>query len=403
MEPRAEQQVVEPFGLGHDWFAPPRTTSATAEETGAAFRPSLIEYAMQQVDDAVAIATASDDWQDCKLVYVNSPFLRLTALAADTALEKPLRAVASSKTTSALLAHLNAALRETGPLSGEIADFGPDGKRRNIDWRITQIRDSDGSITHAIAVYRNISSQRQCEEALLHAERLASLGTLTAGVAHEVNNPLGAALLAADTALAAQELPDDKELLSLSLENVVASLERCRQIVRTLLRFARGEPNEKVSCDFNQLVRRSRDLARACADQQETHVDLYLDEHLPLVRVSPLEIEMVVVNLLHNAIQAGRHGIRIQVRTRRIGDRVRLAVEDNGQGMTDDEQQHAFEPLFSMRRRSGGTGLGLHIASRMVRENDGTISLQSHLGKGTVVTVELPVPDTGAPEPGGPT
>ena len=120
-------------------------------------------------------------------------------------------------------------------------------------------------------------------------------------------------------------------------------------------------------------------------------MELDLAEGLPPICATPLEIEIAIVNLLFNAIQAGRHGARVLVRSRPNGDHVRLSVEDDGLGMTEHERQHAFEPLFSMRRGDGGTGLGLYVVSRMVSAQGGTIDLQSQRGKGTVVTLELPV------------
>jgi signal transduction histidine kinase len=354
-------------------------------------QPSLLECAMQQVVDGVAVAKSGDAGGLPMLVYYNRSFSLMADFPSHAIPENPRTLLAASRANSPLLSCLADALTDHALLAGEITLGDAAGKRRQIDWRATQLRDSAGSITHTIAVYRDITIQRQSEESLSRLERLASLGAMTAAIVHEVNNPLGAATLAADTALAAADSPHQENILSVSLSTVVQSLDRCGQIVKTLLRFVRDEPNDKIPSDLKRIVTRSRDLVRNCAERQGACVELDLAEDLPPICATPLEIEIAIVNLLLNAIQAGRPGVRVLIRTRPSGDRVRLSVEDDGLGMTEHERQHAFEPLFSMRRGDGGTGLGLYVVSRMVSAQGGTIMLQSRRGKGTVVTIELPV------------
>jgi signal transduction histidine kinase len=347
---------------------------------------------MQQVVDGVAIAKSGDAGGLPMLVYYNRSFSLMADFPSHSMPEHPRTLLAASSTNSPLLSCLADALTDRSLISGEIAlGDAAEGKRRHIDWRATQLRSAVGSITHAIGVYRDITIQRQREESLSRMERLASLGAMTAAIAHEVNNPLGAAALAADTALAAANSPHQENILSVSLSTVVQSLDRCGQIVKTLLRFVRDEPNGKIPSDLKRIVTRSRDLVRNCAERQGACVELDLAEDLPPICATPLEIEIAIVNLLLNAIQAARQGVRVLLRTRTNGDHVRLSVEDDGPGMTEDERQHAFEPLFSMRRGDGGTGLGLYVVSRIVSAQGGTIKLQSRRGKGTVVTIELPV------------
>jgi signal transduction histidine kinase len=226
-------------------------------------------------------------------------------------------------------------------------------------------------------------------EALRRSERLAGIGLLTAGIAHEINNPIGAARLAAETALAVKDLPGAGEQLTACLENVVASMDRCGRIVRTLLRFCRDEPPEKTPCSLNDIAKRAADAARSYAERRKLAIRLECDRDVPPAPMNPLEIELILVNLLRNALAAGGSGA-VLLRTGRIDGAVRASVCDNGRGMSREQLNHACDPLYTTRAASGGCGLGLSIARRIVQRHQGRMTLSSREGQGTLVTVDLP-------------
>jgi two-component system, NtrC family, sensor kinase len=227
------------------------------------------------------------------------------------------------------------------------------------------------------------------DEAIQRSERLAGIGMLTAGIAHEINNPIGSARLAAETALAVKDLPGAKEQLTACLKNVVASMDRCGRIVRTLLRFCRDEPPEKVSCNLNDIAKRAAKATRFYAEQQKLAIRLECDPEVPPALANPLEIELVLENLLRNALAAGGRG-GVLLRTGRTDGAVRASVCDNGRGMSRRQLEHAFDPLYTTRVASGGCGLGLSIARRIIQRHQGRITLSSREGKGTLVTIDLP-------------
>ena len=201
--------------------------------TDAVSQRSLLESAMQQVGDGVAVAKCGDGGSLPTLVYFNRSFSFMVDFPSDAMPENPLTLLAASNANSPLLSCLADALTDRSLLSGEIVlGDAAEGKRRHIDWRATQLRNAVGSITHAIGVYRDITIQRQREESLLRMERLASLGAMTAAIAHEVNNPLGAATIAADTALATADCPQQGSILSAELGDrgpIARSLRTNRQ------------------------------------------------------------------------------------------------------------------------------------------------------------------------------
>ena len=136
-------------------------------------------------------------------------------------------------------------------------------------------------------------------------ERLAGIGLLAAGIAHEINNPAGAALLAAETALAIMDSPDSGPQVAACLRNIVTSMDRCGRIVRTLLRYSREQPAERQACSINDVAKQALELARPYAEQHGAELRLELDSEAPLAPMNPLEIELVLVNLVRNAVEAG--------------------------------------------------------------------------------------------------
>jgi two-component system, NtrC family, sensor kinase len=241
----------------------------------------------------------------------------------------------------------------------------------------------------------DVVAQSGFKPSMRHNERLASIGLLAAGIAHEINNPVGSALLAAETALAIKDSPGTGAHLTACLQNIIASMDRCGRIVRTLMRYSRDEPLERQACNINDVAEQALDLVRPYAECHKTELVLELDRSMPLAPMNPLEIELVLVNLLRNAVEAGNDGVVVSIRTRRTPDGVRVAVSDIGRGMNEEQLAHVFDPLYTTRRQVGGSGLGMSIAYGIIQEHSGHMEVQSQLGKGTTVTIDLPL----APSP----
>jgi two-component system, NtrC family, sensor kinase len=236
----------------------------------------------------------------------------------------------------------------------------------------------------------HIGKQPDLEEACRRNERLAGIGLLAAGIAHEINNPAGSALLAAETALALIDSPEAKPQVVACLKNIVTSMDRCGRIVRTLLRYSREESSEKQACNINDVAKQALELAEPYAELRGAKLQLELDPVAPLAPMNPLEIELVLVNLLRNAVEAGS-GVEVSIRTSTIEDAVRTVVADNGRGMDEKQLAHIFDPLYTTRRLQGGSGLGMGIAFGIVQEHEGHMTVQSMPGMGTTVTIDLPI------------
>ena len=290
----------------------------------------------------------------------------------------------------ALWAGLKRSHLDDGIYEDEILCLRENGSPTLLSLRSEPIRDESGRITHRIAIFHDDTEWAKIDASICRNERLAYVGLLAAGIAHEINNPVGSALLAAETALAIKDQPDAGDRVIACLQNIVTSMDRCGRIVRTLLRYTRHEPSEKQACSINDVVEQAMDLARPYGSSRGADLRLDLATAIPVVAVNPLEIELVLVNLIRNAIEAGSGSETVSVGTTQTEGGVRVAVRDNGRGMTEEQIVQVFDPLFTTRGHLGGSGLGMSIARDIVQEHGGRIEVRSGEGKGTTVIIDLP-------------
>lgn len=272
-----------------------------------------------------------------------------------------------------------------------------------INRDITERKRVEEELTHYRNRLEELVDQRTRElessrEQLRRAERLASLGTLSAGIAHEINNPVGMILMAAENAIAHKEHPDAEGLLCKCLDDIVASAERCGRITKSILQFAREQGTEKAPADLNMIIEHAVLLTRKYVKEHGGTIELRLAKRLPPVLMNRVEMEQSLVNLIRNAVDAGSRGVRIVIRTEEACSSVRMAVKDDGPGVAQDHLKHLFDPFFTTRREEGGTGLGLSIVHGIITGHGGTINVESQPGTGTVFMIELPRASRAEPE-----
>lgn len=224
---------------------------------------------------------------------------------------------------------------------------------------------------------------------LVHSEKLASLGQLAAGVAHELNNPLATVLLYADI-LFRESMHGDP--LRADLEMIVAETKRCKAIVGSLLDFARQNQVEAQPTDVNALigalveVERKRERASAIALLPD------LDPALPTIQADPAQLQEVLVNLISNGVEAMPDGGRLTLRTRRgPAGMVTIEIGDTGTGIPAEYLGKLFTPFFTTKPVGKGTGLGLAIAYGIVKMHRGQINVRSQVGQGTTFIIQLPI------------
>jgi signal transduction histidine kinase/uncharacterized protein YigA (DUF484 family) len=244
-----------------------------------------------------------------------------------------------------------------------------------------------------------IKAQRRAEGHLVRSARLAAVGEMAAGIAHELNNPLTA--VSGFVELLLDELPEESPYRS-ELELVLQEARRARGVVRRLLDFSRQSENRRSMTDINALCRDVLSLVAHQARTTQVEVICEYSQNLPSICVDANQIKQVLLNLLHNAIQAMPQGGRLTLKTahqvkNELYDSqagVSISVADTGEGIPAENLDRIFEPFFTTRPPGTGTGLGLSVSYGIVNDHGGVIEVESQLNKGSRLTVFLPLNDS---------
>ncbi len=226
------------------------------------------------------------------------------------------------------------------------------------------------------------------QEQLRHADRLATIGQLAAGVAHELNEPLGNILGFAQLAKKSPALSDQ---VVKDLQNIETASLNAREIIKKLMTFARQLPPRKAPVNLNDVVTEGIYFFEARCVKAGIQLVLRLADDMPRITADPGQINQVLVNLVVNAIQAMPQGGMLTVETRVRGDSVCLSVEDTGAGMTEELKDQIFLPFFTTKDINEGTGLGLAVVHGIVTSHGGRIAVETEIGVGTRFSIYLPL------------
>ena len=273
--------------------------------------------------------------------------------------------------------------------------FAPE--RREEDARLVRL-------ASAIAGQLGTLLQRKrAEDTLRHTQRMAEMGYLLAGVAHELNNPLS--VVVGQTALLRQALEENP--LAERTRKIADAAERCSRIVRNFLALARQRPTERARVRLNQVVREAVELVAYQLRVDSVEVEYAMTPDLPPLWADGQQLHQTVVNLITNARHAMRQAppprrLTLTTRHDREGQRLRLQVSDTGPGVPPEIEAKIFEPFFTTKPLGEGTGLGLSLCRSIVEEHGGRIWVESRPGQGATFVIELPVEaaPAAAPEPG---
>jgi len=339
-----------------------------------------------------------------RITYVNPAAESLLGASAATLLSRPAAHVLMIRGGESLLPTSSSL-----DAMGEVDLLLPDGRTVTVDARVSRMEDAEGGL---VAILTDRTELKRAEVSARRKERLASLGELSAGVAHEIRNPLAG--IGASAQLLSERLSADENHRRL-VELILDEVARLDRIVESMLQFARPPEPRLRRAPLDAVLDRALGLLAEDAETAGVRVETERSNPLPEIWIDPDQIEQVVLNLVRNALQAMEEsGGRLTLVLRRVSrpryvrmrsgrrredkgvpsgegplqDWVELEVTDTGHGIPPEELDRIFNPFYTTRKR--GTGLGLAISEAIVREHGGMITVQSRPGHGTTVLLDLP-------------
>ena len=263
-----------------------------------------------------------------------------------------------------------------------------------INANFMPLRNEDGEVSAVLCIARDITENKVLERQLINTEKLASLGTLAAGVAHEVNNPLGVILGFCDLLLrkAEQGSQEFEDLKTIERQGL-----HCKQVVENLLSFARLEEGDSEFADLNHCLDEIINVVKHTLEMSDVQLVKELAENIPMVKGDPRQLQQVFLNLINNAVSAMEDGGVLAIRTGLEKGRRKAIVhfQDNGTGIREEDMDHIFEPFFTTKPEGEGTGLGLFVSYGIIAKYGGSVDCVSHTadapGKpgGTTFTIKL--------------
>ncbi len=341
-----------------------------------------LEAVLDSMTDGVMVTDG-----DHNLVLQNRPASRLLPIAPGENYEHPLWEVIADPEIAEFVHH---ALTNQESVTDQEFTLGLGGSSRTLSCSILPLV-RGGSIQGNFLLVEDVTERKGKEARLRRAESLAALTTLAAGVAHEIKNPLGS--IGIHMQLIQKSLKQgnaDEERLQEYIDVVNEEVERLNKIVVDFLFAVRPMDVELQDGDVNQVVRDLLGFVRYELEENGIQVEEELEEELPAVELDEKYLKQALMNIVKNAMSAMPEGGTLRVATVSRGDEVEIRISDNGVGMSEDVLEKIFEPYFTTR--DFGSGIGLTLVYKVVKEHRGDISVSSQEGNGSAFTISLPVP-----------
>lgn len=296
-----------------------------------------------------------------------------------------------------------------------------DGSIRWVKNSIVPKFDDEGNVISYDGIINDITNLKEAEEQnrikseqLIHADKMASLGTLVSGIAHEINNPNNFILLNinlltkvwedvkpilnqyyeeyGDFSLGGMSYKNFVNKIDKSHEAILIGSERIKRIIENLTNYAKKPKQQYRKISVNEVIEVAVNITNNFIKKSTNHFSVKYSEGFPLVVGNPNRLEQVVINLINNACQSLRNPEeKISIRTYEEGNYVVIEIADEGEGIDEKDLKHIFDPFYTTKREKGGTGLGLSISYNIVKNHDGEFKIESEKGKGTKARIYLPI------------
>jgi two-component system NtrC family sensor kinase len=272
----------------------------------------------------------------------------------------------------------------------EIGDLAHSFDKMTEELRVANHKLIDWGKTLEKKVEERTEEIRKMQSHLIQQEKLASLGKLAAGIAHEINNPLGGILIYSHLLL---EEADKGGHEHENLKKIVKETTRCKEIVKGLLQFARPRDPEMIQTDINEILENSLSIMERQALFQNIELRKKYSNDLPKIVADSAQLQQVFMNIILNGAEAMDGKGKFTIKTSLEGDRKNIHIEftDTGHGINEEDKKRLFEPFFTTKEVGKGTGLGLAISYSIIQKHEGTINVKSEVGKGSTFTVTIPI------------
>jgi len=373
--------------------------AARAERGMSSTHLEVLTTALRGVQEGVLVCEQFPN-EAPRLVYANASFLEMGGWRREDLLGRSPLSLWGDALEPDVHQRLEDAVRSRRPFQGEVAMAHQDGSRVYNEMHLSFVRAAGSRGTFLVSTHRDITSQKRLQAQLASAERIAAVGTLAAGVGHEINNPLAYLLLNLEGAMRSlKKGPEHVPEARARLEYVREGAERIRVIARDLKVFSRQEGEEREMLDVNEVVVPALRMAAHSVRARARLVEDFGSP--PPVSGCEARLGQVLLNLLVNALQSipegnpEQHEVRVRTGSDALG-RALVEVSDTGCGMAPHVLERIFEPFFTTKPSGEGTGLGLAICQQIIQSHGGELQVRSEQGKGSVFTLVLPAAEPSA-------
>ncbi len=323
-----------------------------------------------------------------RMVYVNPAFEKTTGYSREELIGQNPNLVSSNKYSREFWRKVWTRISKGEIWEGEIENKKRDGSPMYTQVIISPIVDNDGKVVGYLGSHRDISEQRQLEQQLMHSQKMESMGTLAAGIAHEVGNPLTS--ISSIVQVVQRTITDDfaKEKLSL----VQSQVHRITKIIRDLVDFSRPSNYQLQPTNIVNNLKEAVEIVKMAKKARNVKFQVRVEDEVPLLSLVPDQISQVFINILLNGVDAmeGREG-KVDIVVSKDPSHVRIALTDNGCGISEENLTKIGEPFFTTKPVGQGTGLGLWVSQGIIRSFRGDVRLKSVRGQGTTFTIILPL------------
>jgi PAS domain S-box-containing protein len=331
------------------------------------------------------------DIKDEKYIYVSPSAQRMFGYTEQETLTKKPRDIMTPESYQRQYSQLFSDIRNgINERTLELEIIRKDGKIIPVEVHCILLHNENGEPAELVGVARDITERKKMEEQIIMQDRLASIGLLSSGIAHEVNNPL-TSVITLSGYLLAKDLPEE---ITEDIQLIKSEAERSAAIVKNLLTFARKQGQQKQSTNINERIKKILELRTYEYKTSNISVDLKLAPDLPPVWANGAQLEQVFFNIIINAefFMTKEHNRgTLSIKTEKIGDFIRASIMDDGPGITAEDIRQLFTPFFTTKEVGKGTGLGLSVCHGIITEHGGKIWAESQPGQGATFIIELPV------------